>query len=120
MPKSNPTTTLNDAIPGSLANDFMDSLQHQRSRLVIKEVVQECIDSSVFADRVENILLHALESDSARQKLQKWVTGIVQSEVTTYNSIKTEKNWSRIIGVGGVLVGVAGVVVAIVALYVNN
>lgn len=120
MPNEHSTTTLNDAIPGSLATDFIDSLQHQRSRLVIKEVVQEFIDSSALAQRVQGIILDALEADPAREKLKQWTTDIAKTEVNNCVSSKRDKNWNHIIGIGGVIIGVVGVIVAIVALFVKN
>ncbi len=119
MPNHQPTTTLNDAIPGSLAGDFLDSLQHQRSRMIIKDVVQEFVDSSAFAQSVESILLKALEADPARCKLKQWTTDIAQTQINTYASSKSEKNWNKIIGFGGFIVGIVGIGVAIVALFVK-
>lgn len=111
-----PTTTLNDAISGDRAEQLTNDLQHQKSRLAIKDVVQEHIDSSKFAGRVKEIMLEALEADPAREKLSEWVTGIAKSEVNTHATARKERSLTRIIGVGGLITGALGVGVALLAI----
>jgi hypothetical protein len=71
------TARLNDAIPGDRAEQLANDLQHSKSRAAIREVVEDYISSSAFADRVKSIQLEALEADPARDKLKFWVNDVV-------------------------------------------
>lgn len=114
-----PSTTLNDPISSDRAEQLANDLQHQKSRLAIKDVVQEHIDSSAFADRVKEIMLDALAADPARKKLTDWVTSIAKTEVNTHATAKKERNLTRTIGVGGLVIGTLGVGVAVLAIIFN-
>ena len=68
--RTNPITTLNDPIPGSRAEELLDVLQHNKSRLIIKEVVEEYVGSSIFAQRIKEIVIEHTESVPFMEKTQ--------------------------------------------------
>jgi hypothetical protein len=76
-------STLNDAIPGDRAAQLATDLQHQKSRLVIKEVVEEVVNSTDFAKKIKDIQLESLEADPARNKLKEWIESLIEKEQTS-------------------------------------
>lgn len=72
MPEETSTTRLNDAISGDRAQQLANDLQHQKSRLVIKEVVEESIGSSMFADRVKSIVVEHTGTVEFMKKSQEY------------------------------------------------
>lgn len=119
MPESSPTTTLNDPIPGSRAEELFSALQHHKSRLIIKEVVQEYVDSSAFAEKVEHIQLRSLEADPARNKLKDWVIGVVKEYLAEQGLKRRNFIWPLAISIISAAGTIAAVVVAIIALQQN-
>lgn len=64
--------TLNDPISGDRAEQLASDLQHQKSRLVIKEVVEDYVGSSIFATRIKEIVIEHTESVPFMEKSQKY------------------------------------------------
>lgn len=108
-----PTTTLNDPIPGSTATDLFETLQHHKSRLIIKEVVEDYVGSSVFAKRVKDIELEMLESTETYKK----VSDKVQNQINTTLNDRNLKNRNFLIvnslSALAVLTAIISVIVAI-------
>ena len=73
--------SFNDPISGDRAERLAADLGHQKSRIAIQEVVKDYVGSTEFADKVEGIMLKALEADPARNKLKEWAVDIAQKEI---------------------------------------
>ena len=63
-------TQLNDAISGDRAEQFANDLQHQKSRAVIKEVLDEYSASAGYADRVKIIVVDHTDTVPFMKKVQ--------------------------------------------------
>lgn len=72
MPNPHTSVTLNDPISGDRAEQFASDLQHQKSRLVIKNVVEEYVGSSLFATRVKEIVVEHTDTVPFMEKSQKY------------------------------------------------
>lgn len=72
---------LNDAISGDRAEQLANDLQHQKSRLVIKDVVEEYVGSSIFADRVKEIVVEHTDSVPFMEKTQKYADQQIDKRV---------------------------------------
>ena len=65
-------TILNDPISGDRAEQLANDLQHQKSRIVIKDVIDEYVGSSVFAKRVKEIVIDHTDTVPFMEKTQKY------------------------------------------------
>jgi len=113
MPEPQPQVTLNDRISGDRAEQLANDLQHQKSRLVIKEVVQEQIGSTDFERTVETILQRSLERDTTQDKLKPWFT-------RSFNTAVSERGWQNKTFWIPVTISSVAVIVAIIAIFVNH
>lgn len=111
-----PNTRLNDPISGDRGEQLANDLQHHKSRLVIREVVEEYVGSSLFAERVKAIQLSALEADPARKKLKDWVVGVIQAHLADQGLKRRNFVWPLVISILSASGTIAAVIVAIVAL----
>lgn len=112
-----PNTRLNDPISGDRGEQLASDLQHHKSRIVIKEVVEEYIGSSKFAERVEDIQLKSLEADPARNKLKGWVVGVIQTHLTEQGLKRRNFMWPLAISILSAIGTIAAAIIASVALH---
>jgi hypothetical protein len=105
------TTLLEHAVSGDRAEQLANDLGHQKSRMVIKSVVEEYVGSSQFAQRVKAIQLEMLESTETYKKID----GKVQSQIDATLNARNLKNRNFI--VPNIIAGIS-VIVALGAVIV--
>lgn len=108
------STTLEHAISGDRAEQLANDLGHQKSRMVIKSVVEEYVGSSVFATRVKEIGLESLESTETYKKISDKVQGQIDTTLTDRNLKNRNFTISNIFSTVSILVAIGAVVVAII------
>lgn len=113
MPDRTTTTRLNDPVSGDRAEQLATDLQHQKSRLAIKDVVEEYIGSSSFADRIKTIQLEALESTVTYKKISDKVGNQIDSTLSDRNLKNRNFVIPNLISAGAVVVAIVAVIVAI-------
>lgn len=111
-----PTTTLNDAIPGDRAEQLASDLQHNKSRLVIKDVVEEYVSSSTFANRVKKIQGEHLESTETYKKISDKVQTQIDSTLNDRHLKSRNFIFPIVVSVISAAGTIAAVIVAVIAL----
>lgn len=89
---SKSSSQLNDAISSDRAEQLAIDLGHQKSRMVIMEVVEEHIGSSKFENRVKEIQSTHLESTETYKKISDKVQTQIDKTLADRN-IKSRNFW---------------------------
>lgn len=114
MPPDAPqqVTTLNDRISGDRAEQLATDLGHQKSRLVIQEVVKEYIGSTEFERTIEDTIKRSLEMDSTQSKLQPWFT-------RSFNTAASQRGWQNKTFWVPTIIALIAAIAAVVAIFTN-
>ena len=106
-------TTLNDRISGDRAEQLATDLGHQKSRLVIQEVVKEYVGSTEFERIVEDTIKRSLEMDSTQAKLQPWFT-------RSFDKAVSKRGWqNKTFWIPTIIASIAAIA-AVVAIFVKT
>lgn len=110
----NPVTQLDAPISGDRAEQLADDLQHHKSRVAIKTVVEEYVESAAFATRVKAIMLEALESTVTYEKISDKVGNQVGNILTQKGLKNRNFLWPLGISIVAALAAIGSLIVSIV------
>lgn len=113
MAQNNYSQKFNDAISGDRAAQLANDLGHQKSRLVIQEVVRDYINSTDFDRKVKDIQRENLESTETYKKIEDKVQSQIDKTLAD-RGLKAKNFWIPVvISVVSLIVTVMSIIVSI-------
>lgn len=114
MAQNNYSQKFNDAISGDRAAQLASDLGHQKSRLVIQEVVKDYINSMDFEKKVKEIQRENLESTETYKKIEGKVQGQIDKTLAD-RGLKAKSFWVPLaVSIISVIIAAISVIVSAV------